>query len=223
MKNPNLQLMVHGKDIAGSSVTLSYEGITLKSVTRLNSPNFLFLDLYLEADVRPGTFELEFSRNGKTSFSHTYELMEREKGSAMREGFNNSDVMYLIMPDRFANGNPANDEFDDMPDKLARNQPYGRHGGDIQGIIDHLDYLQEMGFTAIWLNPVLENDQKSSSYHGYAATDFYRVDRRFGSNEEYRKLSELARERGIKMIMDMIFKQFPDHREDLPTNDLTPD
>jgi glycosidase len=205
MKNPDLQLMVHAGNIADTKVTISYEGVELKSISLVDNPNFMFIDLALSPDVKPGSFEIRFRKENKTVASYTYELKERIAGSSQREGFKNSDVLYLVMPDRFANGDPSNDEIKGMKEGLDRNEPYGRHGGDIQGIIDHLGYVSEMGFTAVWLNPVLENDQPEASYHGYATTDFYKVDKRLGTNEDYRKLGELTKENGIKLIMDMIF------------------
>ena len=205
MKNPDLQLMVHAGNIADTKVTISYEGVELKSISLVDNPNFMFIDLALSPDVKPGSFEIQFRKENETVASYTYELKERIAGSSQREGFKNSDVLYLVMPDRFANGDPSNDEIKGMKEGLDRNEPYGRHGGDIQGIIDHLEYVSEMGFTAVWLNPVLENDQPEASYHGYATTDFYKVDKRLGTNEDYRKLGELTKENGIKLIMDMIF------------------
>lgn len=205
MKDTMVQLMVHGKDISGTTVALDYEGVETGKLFTTDNPNYLFINLKLSPEVKPGIFPISFMKEGETIATYEYELKERMNGSAGRKGFGNSDVMYLVMPDRFANGEPSNDEINGMPDKLDRRNNLGRHGGDIQGIIDHLDYLDDMGFTAIWLNPVLENNQKRGSYHGYAATDFYQVDRRFGSNEDYKRLSELAGEKGIKMIMDMIF------------------
>ena len=222
MKNPNLQLMVHGKNISSTKVVLDYEGVVLKSVTSIENPNFLFIDLQLSPDVIPGKFDIYFKNDGKTVESYLYEVKKRQPGSAQREGFKNSDVMYLIMPDRFANGNPGNDYIEGLKEKPNRKEPYGRHGGDIRGIIEHLDYISDMGFTAIWLNPVLENDQPEWSYHGYATTDFYEVDRRFGSNEDYRKLGILAKEKGIKMIMDMIFNHCGSEHwwmKDMPSSD----
>ena len=222
MKNPELQLMVHGKSISSTTVELDYEGIELKSIYSVENPNFLFIDLQLSADVKPGKFNIHFKNNGKTVESYTYELKKRQPHSAERKGFKNSDVMYLIMPDRFANGDSGNDYVEGFKEKPNRKEPYGRHGGDIQGIIEHLDYISDMGFTAIWLNPVLENDQPEWSYHGYATTDFYKVDGRFGSNEDYRKLGRIAEEKGIKLVMDMIFNHCGSEHwwmKDIPTSD----
>jgi glycosidase len=205
MKNPELQLMVHGKNISDTKPVISYKGVEIKYVSLVENPNYMFINLGLSPDVKSGSFDIKFMKGDDIFASFKYYLKERITGSSKREGFNSSDVLYLIMPDRFANGDPSNDEIKGMKEGLDRKDPYGRHGGDIQGIIDHLDYIAEMGFTVVWLNPVLENDQPEESYHGYAVTDFYRVDRRLGTNENYRKLGEIASSRGIKLIMDMIF------------------
>ncbi len=204
MKNPHLQLMVYSPGIALTRVSLQYPGVELKSVSTVQNPNYLFIDLDIQY-AKPGTFTIQFQKENKTVAEYRYELREREPGSAIRQGFNNSDVLYLIMPDRFSNGNPGNDEVAGMKEKPDRANPMGRHGGDIQGLKDHLDYITGMGFTAIWLNPLLENDQPATSYHGYATTDFYKVDPRYGTNEEYREFAAQARKKGVKLIMDMIF------------------
>jgi glycosidase len=205
MEYPSLQLLVKGDNIGGSMVSLSYPGVTLYSVTYPPSPDYLFIDLLIDESARPGTFTVTLSKSNVVVAEFDYSLLQREEGSAMRRGFDNSDVMYLVMPDRFANGDTSNDEVEGMKEGLNRKRDYGRHGGDIKGITDNLDYISSMGFTAVWLNPVLENDQSDWSYHGYAATDFYRVDRRFGTNEEYRDMALIARSKGVKLIMDMIF------------------
>ncbi|MEI7421993.1 MAG: glycoside hydrolase family 13 protein [Prolixibacteraceae bacterium] len=204
-KNPNLQLLVHGDQISLTKPIISYPGVTIESVVSVESPNYLFLNLKLAANTLPGKFDIKFMLNGKAVQTFSYELKAREAGSAERIGFNSSDVLYLIMPDRFANGDPSNDSNPLMADKLNREEQYGRHGGDIKGMIDHLNYVADQGYTALWLNPVLENDMPQASYHGYATTDFYRVDRRYGSNEDYRQLAVEAKKKGVKMIMDMIF------------------
>jgi len=222
MKSPDLQLMVHGKDIASKDVVLGYPGVELFAVSKVQNPNYLFIDLKLAKDVRPGTFEIQFKQDGKVVDTYNYELKAREKGPQKRIGFNSSDVIYLITPDRFVNGNPENDSVEGMKDKPNRNDRDGRHGGDIRGIINSLDYLQEMGFTAVWLNPVLENNMTQVSYHGYSTTDFYKVDPRYGSNEEYRELNEELDKRGMKLIMDMIFNHCGSEHwwmEDMPMPD----
>jgi glycosidase len=222
MKSPDLQLMVHGKDIASKDVVLGYPGVELFAVSKVQNPNYLFIDLKLAKDVHPGTFEIQFKQDGKVVDTYNYELKAREKGAQKRIGFNSSDVIYLITPDRFVNGNPKNDSVEGMKDKPNRNDRDGRHGGDIRGIINSLDYLQEMGFTAVWLNPVLENNMTQVSYHGYSTTDFYKVDPRYGSNEEYRELNEELDKRGMKLIMDMIFNHCGSEHwwmEDMPMPD----
>ncbi len=222
MKSRQLQLMVHGNDLAGSTVSVDYPGVSVQSVASLDNPNYLFVNLDLMTDLKAGTFDLVFSRNNKKTISCKYELKEREKGSAVRQGFKPSDVIYLITPDRFANGNPANDNVKGMKDTLNRADYNGRHGGDIQGIINHLDYLKDIGFTAVWINPVLENNMTQVSYHGYSTTDFYKVDPRYGSNEEYLQLKKELEKRGMKLIMDMIFNHCGSEHwwvNDMPSKD----
>ena len=176
----------------------------LKATHQLTNNNYLFIDLEIGFEAEPGIYEIQLLENAEIKISFQYELRKREIESAERVGFNNSDLIYLITPDRFVNGNPKNDVVEGLKEGENRSLEYGRHGGDIQGIVDHLDYFKNMGFTAIWLNPVLENDQAKWSYHGYATTDYYKVDPRFGSNEEYVELANKANQMGIKMIMDMI-------------------
>jgi len=222
MKNPELQLMLYGNDIAELTPSVDYDGVTIQSVQRVENPNYLFVYLHINNQTRAGKFDIHLSQNGQQQLTYTYELKKRKKDSELRQGFNSSDVIYLITPDRFANGNPQNDNIKGYSDSLNRRDDYGRHGGDIQGIINHLDYIDAMGFTALWLNPVLENAMKESSYHGYATTDYYKVDPRFGSNELYKTLSKEAEKRGIKLIMDMIMNHVGSNHwwmQDLPTPD----
>lgn len=222
MKNPKLQLMIYGSNINQAQVEISDKRVTLESVDKTENPNYLFLNLTINENAEPGAFNITFKfPKGKPKVV-AYELKERKKGSSERIGFNNSDVIYLVFPDRFSNGNPANDSIKGFSDKYNRNDPYGRHGGDIQGIINHLDYFNQLGVTALWLNPILENNQPSTSYHGYAITDFYRVDPRLGDNELYRKFSEMAHERGLKVVKDMVFNHCGSSHwwmNDLPMHD----
>ena len=223
MKNPTLQLLVHGDQIASLDVSITaYPGLELKQVTTLQSPNYLVLDLLLKEGVQPGTFQIRFKKGNKTVFRYDYQLKQREPGSAERQGFSSSDVLYLVTPDRFVNGNPANDEVAGMKEKPNRAFQGGRHGGDIAGLSQSLGYIRDMGYTAIWLNPVLENDQPDYSYHGYATTDYYKVDPRYGSNDEYLAFSRKAREYGIGLIMDMIVNHCGSSHwwmDDLPASD----
>lgn len=204
MENPELQLLVYGEDLARLNPEIDYPGVEMRRVTRVQNPNYLFIDLFIGKETQPGTFEITFSRQGEVEERYTYQLKSRDQKGSEHRGFDSGDAIYLVTPDRFANGNPGNDEVPDLEEGKDRDDKGGRHGGDIQGIIDHLDYIDRMGYTAIWLNPVLENDMPHHSYHGYATTDYYRVDARMGSNELYKELSEKAAERGIKLIMDMI-------------------
>lgn len=219
MKNPVLQIMVYGKDIASSKVSIDYPGVRLDEVVHVESPNYLFLYLHVAPETKPGKFDILF-REGKKTQKQTYELKPRATtpGAA---GFSPSDVMYLITPDRFANGDPSNDNaYNDVT--IDRTRPGARHGGDIKGITDRLDYIADLGFTTIWLNPVQENKQRGGSYHGYAITDFYKVDERFGTNEEYCEMIDKAHQKGMKVVMDMIFNHCgSDHwwMSDLPTKD----
>lgn len=201
MKNPELQLMVYGPRIARSQVRIDYPGVRLKEVVGVENPNYLFIYLEITKEAQPGTLPIEF-HDGKEKKVHLFPLQARSRkpGAA---GFSSADVMYLITPDRFANADPSNDDLDEV--KADRSRGGARHGGDLRGIIQKLDYIRDLGFTTIWLNPVLENRMPGGSYHGYAITDFYRVDPRFGSNEEYVEMIDQAHEKGLKVVMDMIF------------------
>ncbi|MCB0571286.1 MAG: cyclomaltodextrinase N-terminal domain-containing protein, partial [Phaeodactylibacter sp.] len=222
MKNPALQLMVHGNAISALHPSIDYPGVRIERVIQVENPNYLFINLLIEPQARPGKLEMAFSHDGRVVERHSYELRARAPGAAEIEGFTNADAMYLITPDRFANGDPDNDLVAGMREKPNRQNPGGRHGGDIKGMINSLDYIAGMGFTAIWLNPVLENDMQEYSYHGYSTTDFYKVDSRFGTNALYKQLADAARAKGIKMIMDMIANHCGSEHwwmKDLPTHD----
>lgn len=223
MENNQLELMIYGKDISQFTPSIHHKNIQILDIKKTENSNYLFLNLDLTKAVS-GKFNINFSKKGKrNNFSVAYELKERNQDSKLKEGFNSSDVIYLITPDRFANGDVTNDVVKTMKEKTAnRNNDYARHGGDIKGITNHLDYINEMGFTAIWPTPVLTNDMKGSSYHGYAMTDFYEVDPRFGTMEEYKDLAKSAKNKGIKLIMDQVVNHIGlEHwwMSDLPTND----
>ncbi len=218
-----LQLLVKGNGIGSSAPTLSYKGVSIESIQKGDSPNYLFLNLNIEKGTKPGKFEIVFKQKNKKKFKYTYELKQRLNKPDQYIGFNSADVIYLITPDRFSNGNTANDINTKMREKaINRNDNYGRHGGDIKGILNHLDYINDMGFTAIWSTPLLINDMAESSYHGYAITDFYQVDPRFGSLEEYIELSEKVKEKGMKLVMDQVANHCGSEHwwmKDLPFND----
>ena len=222
MAENKLQLMVHGKNISDLEPKFSHPGIEINQVYRLSNPNYLFIDLFLSEVAMPGEFEIIFNKEGQPKTKYNYSLLKRESDSADRKGFLPADVIYLITPDRYANGDPSNDSSSQLKEKQNRLKKGGRHGGDIQGIIDHLDYIFDMGFTQIWLNPVLENDQHTYSYHGYSTTDYYNIDARFGNNELYKLLSKEAKKRGIGLVMDLILNHIGSEHwwmKDLPTID----
>jgi len=219
MKVDALQLMIYGKEISFFDVKTSYRGVEIKTLVRTENPNYLFVNLSVGDEAVPGTIPLTFTR-GKQKIVHNYPLLPRPDGPA--RGFDCSDVIYLLMPDRFSNGDTSNDNLPGMTEQLNRNNPGGRHGGDLRGIINHIDYLQGLGVTGIWLNPFLENNQQHSSYHGYSTTDFYRADARYGSNDEFRELVNEAHNRGMKVVMDMIFNHIGSFHwwmKDLPSKD----
>jgi neopullulanase len=204
MQDPFLQLVIHGDKIAEREISLSYPGITLQEVHKVENPNYLFVDINISSSATPGTFPIKFKQKGQKDIVYSYELKKRE-GGIKAQGVNGNDFVYLIMPDRFANGDKNNDVVKGMQEtSLNRDSMYKRHGGDIQGIIDHLGYLQDMGVTALWMTPLVTNDQPAASYHGYAATENYRIDPRFGSNELYKVLADSLHKRGMKLIQDLV-------------------
>lgn len=205
MKNTQLQLLLHGSEICNRKVIINYPGVKIVKTNRACSPNYLFVTLDIDSKItKAGTFQIVLNQADKQDISIPYELKKRRSNSANRQGFTSADVVYLLMPDRFANGDPKNDNIDSQPDKKNRSIDYARHGGDIKGIQDHLDYIIELGATAIWCTPVQENNYEKYSYHGYAISDYYKIDPRFGSNEEYSDFVEASHQKGLKVIMDMV-------------------
>jgi glycosidase len=225
MHDRHLQLMVHGPAIADLEPALAYPGVRIAAVTRVANRNYLFIDLDIGPDAKPGDVAIAFKAPPGGSAhpaAYTYRLLARAAGSAERRGFGRGDAIYQLMPDRFANGDTKNDSVPGLADKLDRALGHGRHGGDIQGIIDHLDYIAGMGFTQLWPTPLVENDMPAASYHGYAATDHYRIDPRYGSNEDYVRLSNEARKHGIGLIQDVVLSHIGLNHwwmKDLPTPD----
>ncbi len=204
MKHSELQILLYGDDLSSSDVTVSGEGVYLEEVVKQENPNYLLLYVDL-SEAKAQTFHIQL-KNGKKQLQIPYELKTRTRKGEDVKGFTSEDVLYLIMPDRFSNGNPENDVVKGMKEtKLDRTDSFARHGGDLQGISNHLDYIADLGVTAIWLNPTQENDMEGGSYHGYAITDYYQVDRRFGSNEDFRDMVDKAHGKGLKVVMDMIF------------------
>ncbi len=219
MKDTDLQLMVYGKNISDCAVLINSDKADLKAVTKVQNPDYLFVDLKIKKDAHPGNFDIIFKNKGKKAASYAYQLHKKPE---RKRGFSQSDLIYLLMPDRFANGNRDNDNTKEMLEKANRNNPDGRHGGDIQGVINHLDYIQDLGITALWLNPTIENNNPNYSYHGYAATDFYKTDARMGTNADYKKLSDELHKRNMKIIMDAIFNHCSENHwwiSNLPADD----
>ena len=210
MKNPDLQLMIRGKDIgASSSVTVLYPGVEVVKVRKAESPHYVFLDLRISPSTLPGLVKIRIGHaDGKPPTEIDYPLLARRagNGTAFARGVNSGDFIYFLMPDRFSNGDPGNDRVAGMRDQsLDRDSIFLRHGGDLQGIIDHLDYLQGLGVTTLWLTPVLENDMPDRTEHGYAFTDHYTIDPRLGGAPAYLKLSDALHKRGMKLIQDAVY------------------
>lgn len=197
----SLQIMVQGPQISTFDVEIKGKGLYVSKIHKADHPDFLFIDVDVAADAKAGEYEIVFTK-GKESFAYPYQI--GRKSDASRQSFSTSDMIYLIVPDRFANGDPSNDSTEDTEEKARREAPMGRHGGDIQGIIDHLDYISDLGATAIWMTPLLEDDARRGSYHGYACSDYYNIDPRFGDNELYRKMVTEAHSKGVKVIMDIV-------------------
>jgi len=222
MKDDRLQLLVYGQRVAELQPEIAHPGVTITGTERVENPDYLFVNLRIAPETAPGPLQIVFRKGKAKVASRTYVLNAREPGSAARAGFGPRDVIYLAMPDRFANADPTNDSVAGMHDKLDRAKSLGRHGGDIKGIEKHLDYIADMGFTQLWLNPVLENNQPEITYHGYAISDFYKVDPRFGDNEAYRRMVAAARERGVGVIKDVVLNHAGSAHwwmQDLPSQD----
>jgi neopullulanase len=234
MKNPKLQLILHGKDVGlFTKVAINYLGVKIEKVNKVENKNYIFLDLTIAANTKPGVFKIIFSGSGMDREDVFYELKPRssQNGKTRIKGVTSEDFVYLLMPDRFSNGDPSNDFLDNMRDKdHDRNNPFDRHGGDLLGVQNHLDYLQELGLTSLWMTPVNENDMgrtmengtSRSTYHGYAFTNQYEVDKRLGGNSAYRNLSDELHRRGMKLIQDAVYNHVGiDHWsvKDLPMKD----
>lgn len=221
MKNPKLQLMLHGTNAGTSTAAINYPGVTLVKTNKVENRNYLFLDLNISKSAKPGTVSIRLS-NGQTI---SFQLKPRRKGNGTEyaQGVRSQDFIYLIMPDRFANGDYSNNKVPGMRDQLfSRDSIEYRHGGDIKGVIDHLDYLKDLGVTTVWLTPVFENDMKRRTEHGYAITNHYKVDPRLGSNETYKQLGDELHKRGMKLIQDAVYNHMGLYnflQEDPPTKD----
>ncbi len=223
MVNTELQILLYDQNIADfKDVEIDYPGVSIVRIDRVENPNYIFLTLNIAPETEPGHFSITLA-GGFEQYVYQYELREKPEDPSRIQGIDASDILYLVMPDRFSNGDPSNDSFEDMKQVgVNRDKLLFRHGGDLVGVMEHLDYLEELGMTGIWLNPVFENDQPYDSYHGYSITDFYRVDKRLGTNEQYRHFVELCHARGMKVVMDVIFNHVGDEHwwiQDLPSSD----
>jgi len=222
MKNPNLQIMLYGKDLKDSKVEVKEAGIKVHSVENADSPDYLFINILVSPNLKPGKYKFTVS-NQSQSREFEYEINRKGSGSSYTgSGFGPADMVYLIMPDRFINGDTSNDNHPEALEGVDISNKYGRYGGDIKGIINSLDYLKELGVTKIWSTPLLFDNEPVASYHGYACADYYRIDPRFGDNELFKKYVMEAGKRGIGVIMDMV----PNHSglshwwmKNLPFND----
>ena len=224
MKNPALQLMLHAKDIANAKITFSYPGVKLLKATPGDSKNYLFLDLQISAAAKPGFIKMNVLQAGKkTLFSYALKQHRTGNGTSYAQGVTSKDFMYLIMPDRFSNGDETNDRITGMKDQtLNRDTVFNRHGGDLIGIQHKLDYLQSLGVTALWLNPVIENDMPNRTEHGYAFTDHYKVDPRIGGDKAYHDLVDAAHTKKLKVIQDAVYNHVGLHHftvQDQPFKD----
>ncbi len=222
MKNPKLEILLYDQNINDYTVRIDNTvGIELEKVKRVSNPNYLFIDINILPQAKPGIFDIVLYGNNRNTKRYKYELRKRK--NMIERGLRSSDFIYQIMPDRFANGDYTNDNFEDMMQQgINRKKMYFRHGGDIQGIIEHLDYIKSLGASAIWATPLLENNQPYASYHGYAITDFYNIDKRFGNNELYKKMVSKAHKKGLKTIMDIVLNHCGNENwlmHDIPSSD----
>ncbi|MCC4227806.1 glycoside hydrolase family 13 protein [Zunongwangia profunda] len=220
MNLEELQIMFYGKNIGTYEVS-SEDDVIINNIRKTENPNYVFVTIN-SGELDAGNYKFTFRKKGKKDIKKTFELKQRDEDSALREGFDASDAIYLIMPDRFANGNPDNDSSAEMQEKADRSKQGGRHGGDIQGVIDHLDYLKNLGITALWSTPLLADDDAGYSYHTYAQSDVYKIDPRYGSNEDYKRLANELHQKDMKLIMDYVTNHWGSEHwmiKDLPTYD----
>ena len=244
MKNPKLQVLIYGNNIADCTLALNYPGVTLEKITKVENPNYLFVDLNIAFNTQPGTLYFNLKKTfavvkkgkviggNEVTQSFPYELRKRDQEAIKGQGLDQSDFVYLVLPDRFSNGDTSNDKFADMADPLSdRANPFLRHGGDLKGIMNHFDYFKELGVTTLWLNPVTENDQPTtdeggvqrSAYHGYGFTDHYKVDKRLGGNDVYLEFVKKAHANGMKVVQDVVYNHIGKNHwwmRDMPAKDF---
>lgn len=223
MKYNTITLLLYGKNIADLQPSLTYRGVRLLKKETTENKNYLFVTLKIDASAKPGNVTINFSQRGNVVLTKDFPILSREKNSASRKSFSPKDAIYLIVPDRFSNGDTTNDVVPSLLEKdCDRGSEWKRHGGDIQGIINHLDYIQSLGFSQIWCTPLIENNEPQYSYHGYAATDFYKIDPRFGTNEQFKQFVSEANKRGMGVIWDVVLNHCGTEYyfvKDLPSKD----
>ncbi len=223
MQLNEIELLIYGEKIGHLSASINHPHVALKQTKQVPNQNYLFVTIQISPQAQAGTVQIELKEGSKTVLKQPFQLLERERGRANLQGFTSADAMYMITPDRFVNGDASNDVVADyLENKIDRKNIGGRHGGDIQGIRQSLDYIKNLGATAVWINPLLENNAKEYSYHGYAITDFYKTDKRYGTNESYRAMVQEAQSKGLKVIADMVTNHIGlEHwwMKDLPTTD----
>lgn len=222
MPDNNLQLMIYGDEVGKRRPVIDHEGVIVKRYSSDNNINYLFIDLQIGDLDQALDFNIKFYYEDQLIDEISYSLKERRSVNDLTKSIlSSSDVIYLINVDRFVNGDFKNDRIKDLKDdKINRNKEKNRHGGDIQGVLNKLDYIKEMGFTAIAMNPLLTNDVENDSYLGFSCTDMYAIDPRFGSNKLYQNLSFQCQEKGIKLFKDIVLNHISnDHwwLSDLPT------
>ncbi len=210
MNNPNVEVLLYGKNIAQATVTAEYAGVKILKRETTENPNYLFLTLAISPKAKPGNITFHI-RKGADAIFRTMPLLARQKGLKEAQGFSQADAVYMLMPDRFSNGDPSNDVVAGFSDGMHRDSLNLRHGGDLQGIINHLDYIRDLGMTAVWCTPLIENNMDKYSYHGYAFTDFYAIDKRFGTNTDYRRYVDSCHKRGLKVIQDIVLNHMGDN------------
>lgn len=204
MAQKELQISIHGKNIAETEPVINYEGVTISKKVLTDNPNYIFLYVNIDPKTKPGKMTISFEKNKKRVASYKYELKARKENSALRESFSSSDAVYLLMPDRFVNGDKKNDNVKGYHQKVNRSNPGDRHGGDLKGIIEKVPYIADLGCTALWITPFFDNNDTNFSYPHYSAGDYYKVDPRMGTNQDYKNLADSCHKYGLKLIIDVV-------------------
>ena len=204
MAQKELQIAIHGKNISETEPVINYEGVSISRKVLTDNPNYIFLYVNIEPTTKPGTMTIRFEKNKKRVASYKYELKARKENSALRESFSSKDAVYLLMPDRFVNGDPKNDNVKGYHQKVDRSNLGERHGGDLKGVIEKVPYIADLGCTALWITPFYDNNDTQFSYPHYSAGDYYKVDPRMGTNQDYKNLADSCHKYGLKLIIDVV-------------------